>query len=205
MKVTPGFSRVNSQTSNESCTEEIPVSQQLVQEPKEKRTFWDKCKTVFMYTKPLLMMMVFDVGLPLALARVVFTLIRRRRLDILGCVFVISYVISAILSVVTGDIRLTLLRDSAVTAMIGGLFLITLIPLKTRWTDRAGQEHSQSTPNFNWDHIKIYRLFAYATTAGWGTLLMGEFIAKVIMIKSIMPSPVSSLFEREPRPSPTIG
>ncbi|KAG1439793.1 hypothetical protein G6F56_012170 [Rhizopus delemar] len=132
MKVTPEFSKVNTQDyedclpassepSNLSTSTEITT---LKPTKPEKRTFWQKCQTGFVYARPMLSMLIIDVGLPLLiyyvlriwvsilialilsgippLIHVIITFIRKRRINILGCVFVISYIISAVLSLVTG-------------------------------------------------------------------------------------------------------
>lgn len=106
-----------------------------------------------------------------------------------------------------GDIRLTLLRDSTTTAIVSLMFFITLIPLKTKWftirpliylfsqqmmaesppvdwTDIEGKKHSVERMEWIWQHCSIFRKYCYILCAIWGVMLMGEFVAKVIMIKS---------------------
>lgn len=99
------------------------------QEPKVKQdqpmTWKEKLKTFFFYAKPMIVMLVIDVGIPLAiyygtknaigplialiisgippLLHVIYSFIRHRRLEILGCIFVVSFIISAVLSLITGN------------------------------------------------------------------------------------------------------
>ncbi|KAG1439649.1 hypothetical protein G6F56_012225 [Rhizopus delemar] len=54
------------------------------------------------------------------------------------------------------------------------------------WVDRDGQEHTMPTTDFNWKHVRVYRRFCYILTGSWSVFLLGEFIAKVIMIKSTL-------------------
>ncbi|KAG1062436.1 hypothetical protein G6F42_027427 [Rhizopus arrhizus] len=115
----------------------------------------ERFKVFLSYARPMFIMLFFDVGLPLAvyyilkiwlsvlvalilsgippLLRVLYVFWKKRHIDILGCIFVFSFILSAVLSIISGDVRLTLLRDSTVTAVISLMFFFTLIPLKTRW------------------------------------------------------------------------
>jgi hypothetical protein len=134
MKATPELTTINLQNH-----EEVPTTfaEPLINNPQDgtssatvtdksesPRTWKEKIKTFFIYAKPMLTMLVIDVGIPLAiyyvlkiwvsilialvlsgippLLHTIYTFIRRRRIDILGCVFVLAYVISAILTLITG-------------------------------------------------------------------------------------------------------
>ncbi|CAO3598844.1 unnamed protein product [Absidia cylindrospora] len=177
------------------------------------------------------LLIFIDVGLPLAIyyvlkmyvsqlialilsgippfINVIVKFIRKRKIDALGCIFVFSYVLSGILSIISGDVRLALLRDSTVTCVVSCAFLITLIPIKTRWfkskpltfiiaqsfvselppirwIDRNGETQEKPLLNFLWRHSPAFRWHNITMTALWGICLMGEFIAKVLMIKSDM-------------------
>ncbi|CAB4426229.1 unnamed protein product [Rhizophagus irregularis] len=62
---------------------------------------------------------------------VIYGIISKRRIDILGAITIISFVVSAIVASLKGDARAYLLRESAITGTVIGLtFLITLIPIK---------------------------------------------------------------------------
>jgi hypothetical protein len=61
---------------------------------------------------------------------VIYGLIRERRIDMFGGIIVISLVVTGIVSSLTKDARINLLRDCVVTGAIGLTFLITLIPIK---------------------------------------------------------------------------
>ncbi|KAI8374434.1 uncharacterized protein BYT42DRAFT_499774 [Radiomyces spectabilis] len=157
-----------------------------------------------MYTSILIALIVS--GIP-PLLRVIYIFWRRRKVDVLGCIIVFSFVLSAILSIISGDVRAMLLRDSATMAIIATMFLVTLIPIKTRWfvnrpltfciaqqmmselpsvrwKDEQGQEQSLALIEWLWQEIRRFRVDSYILTALWGLGLMGEFAAKVIMIES---------------------
>lgn len=52
------------------------------------------------------------------------------------------------------------------------------------WTDIEGKKHSVERMEWIWQHCSIFRKYCYILCAIWGVMLMGEFVAKVIMIKS---------------------
>lgn len=102
---------------------------------------------------------------------------------------------------------MTLLRDSTVTAVVSVLFLLTLIPIRTKWftvrpivflftqqlmieqppvewKDKEGNDKSMKRSEWIWHNSAFYRKFCYIICGAWGVLLMAEFVAKVIMIKS---------------------
>ncbi|KAL0092460.1 hypothetical protein J3Q64DRAFT_1829972 [Phycomyces blakesleeanus] len=194
-------------------------------DPKVKRAF------ILRQFLSLAIVLVINVGLPLLiyyvlkmyisilvalilsgippLLHVLITFYRKRRVDVLGCIFVISFILSAVLTLINGNVRYALLRDSVTTAIVGLMFLITLIPLKTRiltirpltflitlqmttemppmtWTDRQGEVHSQSYMEWCWDQFRWVRRNAYITTSLWGFFLMGEFVARVLMVQSTL-------------------
>ncbi|RIA86666.1 hypothetical protein C1645_676081, partial [Glomus cerebriforme] len=97
-------------------------------------------------------MLFFEIGLPLALyfilknfmsevnaliisgvppfLVVIYGLIRKRRVDILGILIILSFIVGAIVAALKSDPRIYLLRESTITGTIGLAFLITLIPIK---------------------------------------------------------------------------
>jgi cation transport ATPase len=95
------------------------------EEPEEKPlTRMERFKMFVKYVRPMAVMLFFDVGLPLAiyyilkiwlsvlialilsgippLLRVFYVFWKRRQVDILGCIFVVSFILSAVLSVISG-------------------------------------------------------------------------------------------------------
>ncbi|KAI8096777.1 uncharacterized protein BX664DRAFT_291894 [Halteromyces radiatus] len=216
---------INDQYKNEDNKKNGNTHSALFPTPQDRRKFLIKQLRAFA------LMMLIDVGLPLAiyyvlkmyvsmvvalvlsglppLIKVIVKFIRKRKVDALGCIFVFSYVLSGILSLISGDARLALLRDSTVTCVIASVFLITLVPLNTRWivvrpltyllgqsmiselppirwTDKDGMKQEQPLFEFLWSHVLVFRIHNYVLTSLWGICLMGEFIAKLLMIRSSM-------------------
>jgi hypothetical protein len=87
------------------------------------------------------------------------------------------------------------------------MFFVTLIPLKTKWftvrpmiflfsqqmmseqppvewVDKHGDHHSMERMEWLFQNVSYYRRYCYILGAIWGTILLGEFVAKIIMIES---------------------
>ncbi|KAH8549903.1 hypothetical protein BGW37DRAFT_501201 [Umbelopsis sp. PMI_123] len=173
--------------------------------------------------------MVVDIGLPLAiyygmknhtslivalmvssippLLLVIGKFIYKRKVDIMGCLFVLGFVLSGVFALVTGDARLVLLRDSSVTCVVGFCFLVTLIPIQTKrfnnrplqflfyaqiiealspvtWKDEQGNQYTLTRADWLYTYVPYIRKYSIMTTVLWGVLLEAEFIVKVILITS---------------------
>lgn len=97
------------------------------EEDKEvKPTMMERFQVFLSYARPMFIMLFFDVGLPLAvyyilkiwlsvlvalilsgvppLLRVFYVFWKKRHIDILGCIFVFSFILSAVLSVISGKL-----------------------------------------------------------------------------------------------------
>lgn len=134
---------------------------------------------------------------------VVVKIIYYRTVDPLGLIIVFGYVLSAIISVIDGNPRVLLLRESIVTCATGVIFLITMIPLKVgKFQMRPliygvtqqmmsivppvkyvykGEVIDQSRAEFCWQWSTVFRRGIYTMTAAWGIILVLEFVAKLIM------------------------
>ena len=115
-----------------------------------------------------------------------------------------KYILYANINII-GDPRAAVIRDQAVGAVIGIMFLITLIPLRTkwvdvrpltfivayqiyedinyRWTDCDGVRQEQNILYWQWDHVKIFRKSMYTQSFLWGFFLVGGLVACVIMVQ----------------------
>ncbi|KAI9254567.1 hypothetical protein BDA99DRAFT_442748 [Phascolomyces articulosus] len=142
-------------------------------------------------------------GIP-PLLYAVYIFYREHRVDLLSCIICLSFVLSAVVSVITGDARILLVRDGAVSAVIGFFFLITLIPLKTRWftvrpmvflvgrqlfapskyrwMNQQGQAEEILVSEWQWQELKLFRCCMCGLTAGFGLLLILAFVATLIMV-----------------------
>ncbi|GAB5592617.1 hypothetical protein Unana1_07517 [Umbelopsis nana] len=136
-------------------------------------------------------------------ALVVFKVLYYRTVDPLGVIIVFGFVLSAIISVIDGNPRVLLLRESIVTGATGLIFLITLIPLKIGKiqlkpliygvTEQMmsilppveyvykGEVIKQTRMEFCWQWSREFKKGTYILTAAWGVILFLEFVAKLIM------------------------
>ncbi|KAI9284714.1 hypothetical protein BC943DRAFT_381008 [Umbelopsis sp. AD052] len=126
-----------------------------------------------------------------------------KRVDPLGIIIIFGFAISAIISVVNGEPRVLLLRESVVTSATGALFLLSLIPFKIgRFQNRPlnygvtaqmlavtppiqyfryGEMIEKTRAEFCWEFSPIFRKSMRIGTLLWGLALEVEFGAKLIM------------------------
>lgn len=107
----------------------------------------------------------------------------------------------------SGDARIAILREAVVTAVVGTMFLVTLIPIRSkrftmrpmaytmfrqmvfsefiyRWIDKDGKEQEMGVAEWQWQHVRQFRISMFLQTTMWGILLDMELVAAVIMVKS---------------------
>jgi len=125
IKPTNYSSSTSSYSANEDAHIEYSSSRD---EDKEqvKPTMMERFKVFLSYARPMFIMLFFDVGLPLAvyyilkiwlsvlvalilsgippLLRVLYVFWKKRHIDILGCIFVFSFILSAVLSIISGKL-----------------------------------------------------------------------------------------------------
>jgi hypothetical protein len=131
--------------SDENGQTTSPTTQNISQ---NKMTRQDKLKIILRIG----LMIFFEIALPFALYYIlrnyireiwallisgippfiiaIYGLISRRRADIIGVIVVISFIISAIVSLIKDDPRVQLLRKSTITATVSTVLIISLIPIK---------------------------------------------------------------------------
>lgn len=199
----------------------------------------------------LVLVSAIDIGLPLALYYAIRTVlddvyallisgippflfviikfVYKRRVDILGCLVVVAYVVSAVISIISGrqekfyalmhniklnyvflfvklgDARAVLLRDSCMTATIGLLFGLSLLPIRTPWFDvrpltfligqqmyqdaapqvwydEHGVRHEMPIMDWLWDEVRgAGRYYHYFLSGGWSFFLFAEFVVRVVL------------------------
>ncbi|ORX51240.1 hypothetical protein DM01DRAFT_1289888 [Hesseltinella vesiculosa] len=182
--------------------------------------------------KVLSVTLFFDVGLPLIiyyttkdkigyvtslvvsgippLLFVIYKFWRDRKVDIIGCIFIVAFVGSGVLTLITGDVRIALFREAAVDILIGAIFFVTLIPIKTKWltmqplvylitvqmtseappmewstrdeTTGEVEHHSQPMHIWLWEQLPFYRRFCYILTALWAFIMAADFVIKAVII-----------------------
>jgi hypothetical protein len=118
---------LNTINHNESTNSNL-ISQESVKNTEEEKplTRMERIKNVLRLMRPTIAMLFFDVALPLALyyilkiwlsvlialilsgipplLHVIYTFWKKKQLDILGCIFVVSFIVSAVLSIISGKV-----------------------------------------------------------------------------------------------------
>ncbi|KAI9307247.1 hypothetical protein BJ944DRAFT_158395 [Cunninghamella echinulata] len=157
------------------------------------------------YTTQLIALVIS--GVP-PLLHVLVTFIYKRRVEVVGCICIFSFILSAVLTLISGDARIALLRDSFTTLVFSLFFLFTLIPIRTQWIrtypltfliaqqmmselppiewydDVEEIKKSLPRPEFLWNYMPIYPKYQYISTFIWGSCLLLEFVIKVILIEA---------------------
>ncbi|KAG0053355.1 hypothetical protein BGZ83_001249 [Gryganskiella cystojenkinii] len=138
----------------------------------------------------------------------IFKFVIYRRVDPIGLLIVFGFILSAVLSVIDGNPRLLLLRDSFVTCASGLIFLVSLIPIEIgRFHFRPltygvsaqmmaaapkiqylieGKLIEQTRSEFCWQWSHQYRRGMRITTGIWGVALLLEFTLRLFFYFSGM-------------------
>ncbi|KAI8071395.1 hypothetical protein BC940DRAFT_294349 [Gongronella butleri] len=135
---------------------------------------------------------------------------RDRRVDPIGVIMIVAFVGSGVLSLITGDVRAALFRDATIDILIGFIFFVTLIPIRTRWftmqplvyliarqsmstsgnmrwmerDDETGEmlTHEQPAAEWLWNNVRIFKRFCFILTALWAFVMSADFAIKAIVI-----------------------
>ncbi|KAI9499157.1 hypothetical protein BDB00DRAFT_795671 [Zychaea mexicana] len=211
---------------SEKSTEDTKSSEQKEIDKKTKRR--NRIRAI----ARVLTLIIVDLGLPLALffilntystpvialicagipplLRIIYTSIRHKRFDFLNGLVIVAFAVSAIVTAISGDIKVILLRDAVTTTLMAIIFISTLIPLKTRWftfyplihligrevfeafpeqkwTDENGVEHEMMYAEWMWQEMRLYRTCCRSLTIAWGVTFLGDASSRVAMVFTGVP------------------
>ncbi|MEU0304592.1 VC0807 family protein [Streptomyces sp. NPDC006175] len=135
--------------------------------------------------------LVLSSALPLV--RLVYRAIKDRRVE-RPTLFSLSIMLSATLvSLLTGDPRLVLARESYLTALVGLWMLSTLLasrPFIYQATMPLLPEATAAAWRKDWDDVPEFRRAMRVLTVAWGTAFMIDAVARVVMAYTL---PVDSV------------
>lgn len=152
------------------------------------------------FVSPLLALLL--AGVPTAIA-VVVKGYKERKVDMMGVLMLMGFVVSAVLAFVQSDPKLYLLRESAMTLAMGTMLILTLLPFRWRYhvlrpfmfyVARQIAISSNVLMNANtvrehwdwfWDYYATFRHFLRALTGIWGLGLVSEFLVRVALINAL--------------------
>ena len=132
-------------------------------------------------------------------ANVVRRYVQHRRVDPIGVIVLLSIVVGAVLSLISGSEKLTLLRESLLTAAFGIAFLVSLVFRKpimfllVRQFVAREDERQLSEWDALWEGVPEFRRVMRQMTALWGIALLSEFILKVVMIETLSTDVVQAI------------
>ncbi|MDR4947011.1 VC0807 family protein [Neobacillus cucumis] len=116
-----------------------------------------------------------------------FSVLKRRRLDVFAVFMLISFLLGIVAFSVGGSEKLLLIRESLVTGILGIIFLGSLFfprPLifyfAIRFTLRNDSDKTSAFAN-NWQY-SYFRFVLRLITMVWGLCLIGESIVRTILV-----------------------
>lgn len=120
----------------------------------------------------------------------IVTLIRQRSVDVLGAFTLATIVASIGLTFMTGDARLFLVRESALTVLFGLICLISLLLPRPIWFYiiryfTVGNDEAQMLAyNTAWKFAS-FRGYIRTVTFLWGFIYTVEFLVRLLMIYTL--------------------
>jgi len=115
---------------------------------------------------------------------------RARRIDILGGIALLGIAVGVFAALVGGDVKLVLIRESFLTAALGLAALVSLAPPRPLMfligrQISAGNDPARLAQMERAITIPRWRRFFRILTLMWGTVWIGEFTLKVILVSSL--------------------
>jgi hypothetical protein len=116
-------------------------------------------------------------------------ILRRRHVDIIGAVVLVGIAVSIIATMIGGDPKLMLIRESFVTGALGFVCLLSLLSTRPLMTYIARQFSTGDDPakvqafNELWHRTLAPRTFRVLTVV-WALRWMGEFALRVVMVET---------------------
>jgi len=120
----------------------------------------------------------------------VFGIVRRKHVDIIGAVVLVGIVVSIVATVIGGDPKLLLIRESFVTGALGLVCLLSLLwtrPLMFYIARQFSTGHDRAQVQaFNdlWERPLARRTFRVMTVV-WALGWIGEFGLRVLMVETL--------------------
>jgi hypothetical protein len=125
-------------------------------------------------------------SVPAVISEIV-TIIRHRQLDVFGIIVLAFIAISAVISVIGGDPKLLLIRESFLTVVFGVACLVSLLFSRPIWFYiiryfATGNDPAKS-PVFNsrWQYPE-FRRYIRIVTLVWGLVYIVEFPVRVYLV-----------------------
>jgi hypothetical protein len=118
-------------------------------------------------------------------------LVRKRSLNVLGLIVLITFALGIAASYLTGDARFALAKDSVITGGVGIAFLVSLLTARPAMFAMIRQMVSDGDPvkaaaiDARWDTSAHFRRTQRLMTGVWGAGLLAEAIIRLIVISIV--------------------
>ncbi len=124
--------------------------------------------------------------------------VQSRRVDPVGVIVLASILIGAVLSLVSASEKLTLLRESFLTAAFGIGFLVSLLGKPIMFLlirQFVAQEDERQLTEWDalWSDVPEFRRTMRQMTTVWGVALLSEFVLKVVMVETLSTDSVQAI------------
>ena len=124
------------------------------------------------------------VATALAAVRIVWVAVRERSLNLFATIMLVLFGFGVVLALLTGDVRILLLKNSFVTAALGLLFLGTVVwgtPL-TLAASQSFQPARREELRHEYDTDPLVRHGHRVSSTTWGAGLLAEALVRVPLV-----------------------
>jgi intracellular septation protein A len=117
----------------------------------------------------------------------IISIVRQRRIDVLGAFALITIAVSIALTFVGGDVRLFQIRESFLTVLFGIVCLISLLFPKPLWFyiiryfTSANNPQQEAAFNAAWQRAP-FRVYIRNVTILWGIVYVVEFFIRLVLV-----------------------
>lgn len=142
------------------------------------------------YVPSISKVMALAISASFPAAHSLFGVMRRRSFDVVGVIVVVGIAVSVVATLVGGDPKMLLIRESFVTGALGLIALSSLFwrrPLIFYMARQISGAHDPAlVARFDalWQRPRGPRTFRVMTLV-WGAVWIGEFVLRVIMVEML--------------------
>lgn len=128
-------------------------------------------------------------AIPAMIATIV-SLLRQRRVDVLGAFALLTIAVSIVLTFVSGDARLFQIRESFVTVLFGIACLVSLLFPKPIWFyviryfTTGNNPQQEAAFDATWQY-PAFRAYIRTVTIVWGITYVVEFVLRLILVYTL--------------------
>jgi hypothetical protein len=132
---------------------------------------------------------LFLAAIPAMIGSII-SIVRQRRIDVLGAFALVTIAVSIVLTFLGGDARLFQIRESFLTVLFGIVCLISLLFPKPLWFyiiryfTTGNNPQQEAAFNAAWQ-LAPFRAYIRNMTILWGVVYVAEFFIRLVMVYTI--------------------